>query len=141
MPCIEILRAIDPAPEVYVREAYGASFVMRVAVDIQCKKHANSTEFSQVFTLESNPVNLTSTLNITEDFKLVFEVDDFAITFDNVTDSNVGNITVGVLNTISKGLSKTMVSFIDALGKKGLPLQPIFNLLHLKWLDAHDTRI
>jgi len=80
-------------------------------------------------------------MNITSDFRLTFDVDDFAIAFSNVTHSNVGNITVGVLNLITKTMSTAVVSMLDKLGAKGIPLQSILDYLHLKWLDLRDTKI
>jgi len=45
-----------------------------------------------------------------------------------------------MLNIVSEGISMGMEKFIDALGRKGLPLEPIFHLL-APWLDARDTKI
>lgn len=141
MPCVSIIRVADPAPEIRTREAYGASFLMKIDVDVQCKKHENSTEFSQVFTLQSAPINITTTMEITKDFKLTFDVAPVDIKFEDVVDSNVGEVKVGMLNYISEAMSKIINQTIDVVGKHGFPLQWIFDLLHLKFIDAHDTMI
>ena len=121
MPCESLVRVVDPAPEVQV-SSKGAAFIMKVDVDVKCKKHANSTEFSQVFTLHSDPIKIISTVEINDDFHMIFNFAKFQIEFNNVTDSNVGEIKTKMLNMMSNGISTLLVDALDVIGKKGINL-------------------
>ena len=45
-PCVAIIRAVDQEPLIYISTALGASMYTKLAMDIQCKKHSNSSDFS-----------------------------------------------------------------------------------------------
>ena len=114
---------------------------MKVDIDIQCKKNENSTEFSSLLIFESAPIQVTTQMQITDKFKLAFEVAPFSVQFDHVKDSKVGHVGTKFIDFISKEFSAVIYKSLNLAGKVGIPLQPIFDLPGLKFIDARDTRI
>lgn len=68
-------------------------------------------------------------MQITDKFKLTFEVAPFAVQFDHVKDSKVGKVGTKFLNFISKQFSAVVYKSLNMAGKVGIPLQLIFDIL------------
>jgi len=80
-------------------------------------------------------------MKITDKFKMTFDFAPFVIQFDTVNDSKIGNVDTHVLNFISKEVSAIIYKSIHLAGRIGFNLQLIFDILHLKFINAHDTQI
>ena len=63
-PCIVRFNAIGEAPSIDISEAQGLEMHLGLAFDIQCKQHSTSTEYSQVFTINTNRVSFIGRVEI-----------------------------------------------------------------------------
>lgn len=94
-----------------------------------------------MFTLTTEVMNITTEARIADNFTLTFDMPGLNITFQNISNSSVGTVGNRALNFIAEGINEGIKEAADTLGKKGIPLQPMLNLLGMKWLDARDTQI
>lgn len=57
-PCVVDINVIGDAPDLNVTEADGLTAILQLSTDIRCKRAAVETEFVQVFTLITTPIDL-----------------------------------------------------------------------------------
>ena len=141
MPCQIEASVIDVEPIVNVTKELGLHLSAAVSVNIQCKKKENDTDYSQVFRINTEPLNLTAKLEIEEDKKLHFEVENFELLFKNVTDSAVDPVPTKSLNNIVGTFKNLVVDAINAFGKDGIAIQGILDKFNITFVNLDDTQL
>jgi hypothetical protein len=70
-PCVTDVLATGEVPHLDVTQKHGLNATFVLSLDIQCKKHSNSTEFEHVFTVVTKEVKINaavSTQSLTNQF-------------------------------------------------------------------------
>lgn len=63
-PCVADIYATGNMPTFKVTQKHGLNVTLGLAFDIKCKKHADSTEFDQVFTLVTKEIDFVGSVSI-----------------------------------------------------------------------------
>ena len=63
-PCNTRISIYDKNPEMKIREEFGIEFTAQFGIDLYCKMNNTSQEFSHVFTILSNHIDLKGRVSI-----------------------------------------------------------------------------
>ena len=115
MPCQINLRIIGDMPVIKVSQDKGLSMTSQVAVDLQCRRNDDEEYFSQVFTINTNKIEFTGKLDISEQLTIKIHIDEFNLNIDSITNSKIGNVNVFVIKgllTIMEPVLNTAINLI-----------------------------
>jgi hypothetical protein len=62
-PCVTDLYATGNVPHIDISQTNGLNMTLALALDIKCKKHENSTQFDQVFTIVTKEIKFTGSVS------------------------------------------------------------------------------
>jgi len=65
---------------------------LQLAIDIKCIRDKDTTEFSQVFTINTQPIDFTGKIEISDKLTISLQIEDFNFNIKNVTNSHIGDV-------------------------------------------------
>lgn len=137
--CSVNLRVIGDLPDLFITEKSGLSFKSQIAIDIQCIRNSETTEYSQVFTINSTPIVFTGKIEISNQLTVKLHIDDFTLNIESVSNSTVGNINLDLLKVILKlfePVTKEVINFVFA---QGIDLMPFLKMIGLDFIEFEKT--
>ena len=140
-PCIVKFNAIGDVPEISISEAKGLSAQFNLAFDIQCKKHKDDIDYSQLFTINTDRVNFVGKVIISPGLVVKLDITTLKFNLKDVTDSEIGPIDVKILNAIFDLFDGVLKGMINLIFSRGISMQWLLNWLHITFINLDDSTL
>ena len=124
-------------PHFTMTKAHGLNFTITLALDFQCKKTKNATDFSQVMTMLLEPIDFVGKVTLEDNLTLSMAIEDFDLDLDHVIDSQIGNISYNLVKTVIKDLEDVIKLAANVYFAKGRSVYPLIQKLGITFVDLN----
>lgn len=73
-PCVVDIKVIDPFPRVVISKEIGLILTAKLSNAIRCKRTKDATEFEQLFTLVTTPLDIEAKVEIDKNLSLKLNI-------------------------------------------------------------------
>jgi len=103
-------------------------------IGVECQKEVGG-EFEHVFTIHTAENDFVGKVEITDDFKLILNINTFKVNIDKVTDSRIGKINVTLFKALISLFDGILKTSINLIFSRGISLKFIFNIIGIDFID------
>ena len=147
MPCQFGISVIDFEPYLNITEK-GLDLELALGVNIECKKKIEEP-YHQLFKLNTDKMVMKMIFNTTDpdvpdkpykpDKKIHFFIDEWELSFKNVSNSTIGEIPASKLNGVVSLLKGMVLKPLNVLGTDGILFSSLIEMFGIDWLNLDDT--
>ena len=134
-PCQTRIYAYGEPPSIKISEDFGVSMTSQLGLDFICKKSENS-EYFQVFTILTNEIDFTGTLEIDDNLKISMFIDDFKFNVQEITNSQIGQIKINTVKVLINVTNLFFEKLINAVLKEGMSFEWMLQYLGIDYLSV-----
>jgi hypothetical protein len=137
--CQIAIQVKGPVPTLTLRA--GIQIHAELGLDLECKKDNDSEVFWQVFTLNTNYMDLNATINIAND-TLKMKINDADLSLTGATNSTIGKVNTGVLNALISVFKTIVVGVINIVTNDvGISLNNTLKKLGINFIKFGYTKL
>jgi hypothetical protein len=133
------LNVINGVPDLFITKDSGLSFKAQVDIPLSCIRNGESTEYSPVFTIRTQPIIFKGSIEISKALTIKLHIDDFDFNIDTIVDSHVGVVNTNLLKGLLKIFEPAIKTVINIVFSKGIDIAPILKDLGLDFIKFEKT--
>ena len=112
----------------------------QLGLDFICKK-TDDSEYFQVFTILTNEIDFTGTLQIDDNLTISMFIDDFKFNVQEITNSQIGDIHIKTLKVLINVTNLFFEKLINAVMKEGASFEWMLQYLGIDFLSLQKTKL
>ena len=140
MPCQVSVAAIDDVPTLSVSHDEGLKFFGAVSLDFECQMNKNDANYYQLFTINSQPIHMTTKIEIQDEMTLILNIEEFDLKIKNVTDyPTIGPVNVWLVSEMIDILEPAIKGIVNLAFKNGIDMTKVLHWLGINFIEFKET--
>ena len=114
---------------------------LRLKINLKCKHNKSDPIYYPVYTIITKKLSFTGAIFISDGFNIKIENMDFEFQIENITDSHIGEIKLGLLNKALSLMQKPVQNAVNLFFRKGVPMNWFLKMIDMDWIGLDNSKL
>jgi hypothetical protein len=138
-PCVVDMSVINNSPDIEITKAKGLHFTGQLAFDLRCKRAEAEENFSQLFTINTTPIEFEGKVLISKQLTISVKITELHLNIQNVTDSTVGDVSLTLFKALFTLTEPIFKGLINLIMGRGINFEWILEKLGIDFIVFEQT--